>query len=83
MRTGPGNTAIDWKCSEQRHQDKDHGRNWCERAGGNDRYPWLIPKCREIVDPGEAHDLPPGMLMPLFHALIRTFWLMGITPHQP
>ena len=51
--------GVNGQGHEQGDPDQDHGGNGREHPGGEDRDSRLIPEGREIVDAGEAHDLPP------------------------
>ena len=49
------------KRAEQREQHQDERGERRQRAGGEKRDAGLVGQRREVVDAGEAHDLPPGV----------------------
>ncbi len=70
--------------AEERHQHQNQRRNRGEGAGRERGDTGLIAEGGEVVDAGEAHDLPPGMLMAGVLLLDETIGLMsGSTVQQP
>ena len=63
VRAVLGDAAVDRQRAEQRQQDEDERRDRRERAGGEEGDAGLIAERREVVDAGEAHDLPPRRLV--------------------
>ena len=53
--------AVDRQRAEQREQHQDERRERAEQPGGEERDARLVPEGGEVVDPGQAHDLPPGV----------------------
>ena len=63
VRARLGDAAVDRQRAEQRQQDEHERRERREEPGGEERDARLIAERREVVDAGEAHDLPPGGLV--------------------
>ena len=59
VRAVLGDLVVDRKRHEQRHENQDHGRDRRKEARGEKRDAGLVTEGREIIDPGQAHDLPP------------------------
>ena len=54
-----------------------------ERAGGERGDAGLVAERREVVDAGQAHDLPPGMLVGMLLRHMRAFRLLRLSVHEP
>ena len=58
-----GHPAVDRQCAQQGHGDQDQGgqrRNHARGERGDGR---LVAQRGEVVDAGQAHDLPPRVLL--------------------
>ena len=55
-----GDPPVDRQGAEQGQGDEDERRERRQDAGREERDARLVAERREVVDPGEAHDLPPG-----------------------
>ena len=51
--------AIHRQGAEQGEQHENDGGDRRQEAGGEEGNAWLVAEGREVVHPGEAHDLPP------------------------
>ena len=63
--------AVHRQRAEEREQHEDERGERREEAGGEKRDPGLVAERREVIDPGQAHHLPPGGLVGLGLALGR------------
>ena len=63
VRAVLGDAPVNRQRAEERQEDEDERGDRGERAGREERDARLIAEGREIVDAGEAHDLPPGVLV--------------------
>jgi hypothetical protein len=63
--------AIHRQSAKQREQDEDKCGERGEHACRQERNAWLVTERREVVDAGQAHDLPPGMLV---YSLRKGVW---------
>ena len=54
-----GHPAVDGERAEERHQDEHDRGDRGQGAGGEGRDARLVAEGREVVDTGQAHDLPP------------------------
>ena len=59
VRRLAGHIPVDRQRTEQGQRDEDDGRERRERPGGEGGDTRLVAERREVVDAGEAHDLPP------------------------
>ena len=62
VRTLFSDAVVDRQRAEQRQQDENAGSDRRERLRGEKSDAGLITESREIVDSGQTHHLPPGML---------------------
>jgi hypothetical protein len=78
VRALGGDAAVDREGAEQGQQDQQDGRDRRQHPGGEGGDAWLVPEGGEVVHPGEAHDLPPGMLVVFGGLLVRPWQLVGL-----
>src|SRR3569832_1526559 len=62
VRTFFSDTIVDGERAEQCQQHENACRHWRERLCREKGNAGLITKSRKIIDSGQAHHLPPGML---------------------
>ena len=60
VRAERGDAVVDRQRAEQRQQHQDERGERREIPGGEKRDAGLVAERGEVVDAGEAHDLPPG-----------------------
>jgi len=73
-----GDTAVDREGAEQGQQDQQDGRHRRQDAGGQGSDARLVAEGGEVVHPGEAHHLPPGVLVALGGLGVRARQLVGL-----
>ena len=83
VRALAGDAAVHRQRAEERDQHQDQGRDRRERAGGEGGDAGLVAERREVVDAGQAHHLPPGMLVVRQVARVRPFHLVRLSLQQP
>jgi hypothetical protein len=74
-----GDAAVDREGAEHGQQDEQDGRDGRQDAGGQGGDARLVAKSGEVVHPGEAHHLPPWMLVVLGGLLVRARQLVGLS----
>ena len=76
--------AVDRQRPEEREQHQDERRHRRERPGREEGDPRLVAERREVVDAGQTHDLPPGVLVVvLLLALVRAFDRLDLSFEEP
>ena len=81
-----GDAAVDREGAEQGQEDEQDGRDGRQHPGGEGGDAGLVAEGGEVVHPGEAHDLPPWMLVALGGPGMRAWRLVGLggeTLQQP
>ncbi len=63
MRAVLRHATVNRQRAKEGEEDEDNGRDRRERARGQERDAGLVAERREIIDAGQAHDLPPGGLV--------------------
>ena len=63
VRTELGDAAIHRQRAEECQQDQHERRQRRQHSGGEKRDAWLVAEGRKVIDPRQAHDLPPGRLV--------------------
>ena len=61
VRALRGHPAVDRQRAEQGEQHQDQRGQRAEQPGGQERDAGLVAEGGEVVDAGQAHDLPPGV----------------------
>ena len=82
-RAFAGDAPVDREGPEQGQQHQDERGERREDAGRQRRDPRLVAEGGEVVDPGQTHDLPPGMLVVGVVGLVRPLRLLGLILQQP
>ncbi len=83
MRAGPRDTTIDRQSTEKGDEDEDRRRDWREYSRRNERNAGLVSECREVVHPGETHDLPPRVVVTQMLALVGSLGISSVPPQEP
>ena len=73
-----GDAAVDGEGAEQGQQDQQDGRDRRQHPGGEGRDARLVAEGGEVVHPGQAHDLPPWLLVAPSGLLVRARQLVGL-----
>src|SRR4051794_18360511 len=63
VRAVLGHSPVDRQRAEERQENEDEGRDRREKTCGEKGDAWLVSEGGEVIDPGEAHDLPPIRLV--------------------
>jgi len=83
MRALAGDPAVDRQGPQQRQQDEDQRGDGREGAGGQGGDAGLVAQRGEIVDAGQAHHLPPRVLVVSPFLDRGPLRLLEVTPEQP
>jgi hypothetical protein len=74
---------VDRQHPEQGEQHDQQGRQRRQRAGGQHRDAGQVAQGREVVHAGQAHDLPPRVLVGARLPRLGAFDLLDPVPEQP
>src|SRR5215207_9386253 len=83
MGTLRGDAPVHRQRAEEgdEHQDQSRYRGeGCRGEGGDAR---LVPEGREVIDAGQAHDLPPGVLVRSLLRRVRTLEFLRSVVEEP
>src|SRR5215207_855719 len=78
-----GDTPVHRERAEEGHEHQDQGRHRGQGCGGERGDARLVPKGREVIDAGQAHDLPPGVLVSALLRRVRTLEVLRSTMEEP
>ena len=69
--------------AEEGHEHQDQGRHRGEGRGGERGDARLVAEGREVIDAGQAHHLPPGVLVGSLLRRVRTLQIFGLSVEEP
>src|SRR5918999_141326 len=78
-----GDTTVHRQRAKEGHEHQDQGRHRGEGRRGERGNAGLVPEGREVIDPGQAHDLPPGALVSSLLRGVRALEIRGLVVEEP
>src|ERR671912_87591 len=78
-----GDAPVHRQRSEKGHEHQDQGRYRGQGCGGECGDARLVPEGREVIDAGQAHDLPPGVLVGAVLRCVRTLEILRSIVEEP
>ena len=83
VRALPGHAAVDRQGPEEGQQDEDQRGDGRQGPGGQRGDAGLVAEGREVIDAGQAHDLPPRVLVVRAALAGRPLDPLGVPLQQP
>src|SRR5918995_7457708 len=83
MGTLRGDAPVHRQRAEEGDEHQDQSRYRGQGCGGERGDARLVPEGREVIDAGQAHDLPPGVLVGAMLRRVRPLEILRSVVEEP